>query len=330
MLPAATSAMASRRGAARSVGFALPYSRLRLANPLAPSGRPTLPANCADSPSPAPYIPVFSSTDPPERASLSWKFITPAMASEPYCAAAPSRSTSTWLSAMAGITEMSGPWEPYATPLPPCHSSTEERWRRLPLTSTSTWSGARLRSMAGRTTVEAPWMGCVFVLNDGTIARSCSFRSPAPCRRRSVAVRTSTGTADAVTLRASAREPTTTVSSRNPASRVCISAVDNPRASISVGDIPSARPNSSASAFACPSTCSCDAWFRTSARASEASRVHAVANTANSSAMCRPGQVVPRSRLVLIIVRIIGPEVKLRLPATDPAKRFADVMAGTT
>ena len=224
MLPAATSAMASLRGAALSVGFALPYSRLRLANPLAPSGRPTLPANCADSPSPAPYIPVFSSTDPPDRASLSWKFITPAMASEPYCAAAPSRSTSTWLSAMAGITEMSGPWEPYATPFPPCHSSTEERCRRLPLTSTSTWSGARLRSMAGRTTVEAPWMGCVFVLNDGTIARSCSFRSPVPCRRRSVAVRTSTGTADAVTLRASAREPTTTVSSRNPASRVCISA----------------------------------------------------------------------------------------------------------
>ena len=34
VLPAATSAMASRRGAARSVGFALPYSRLRLANPL--------------------------------------------------------------------------------------------------------------------------------------------------------------------------------------------------------------------------------------------------------------------------------------------------------
>ena len=92
MLPAAISAIASRRGAARSVGFALPYSRLRLANPVAPSGRPTLPANWVASPSPARYIPVLSSTEPPAEASLSWKFITPAMASEPYWAAAPSRS----------------------------------------------------------------------------------------------------------------------------------------------------------------------------------------------------------------------------------------------
>ena len=36
---------------------------------------------------------------PPEESSLSWKFITPAMASEPYWADAPSRSTSTCRSA---------------------------------------------------------------------------------------------------------------------------------------------------------------------------------------------------------------------------------------
>ena len=112
MLPAAMSATASRRGAVRSVGLALPYSRLRLAKPAEPSGSPRLPANCADSPSPVPYMPVLTATDPPEAASLSWKFITPAMASEPYCAAAPSRSTSTCRSAMAGMTEMSGPCEP--------------------------------------------------------------------------------------------------------------------------------------------------------------------------------------------------------------------------
>ena len=53
VLPAAMSASASRRGAARLVGFALPYSRLRLANPVAPSGRPMFPANWAASPSPA-------------------------------------------------------------------------------------------------------------------------------------------------------------------------------------------------------------------------------------------------------------------------------------
>jgi len=37
------------------------------------------------------------------------KFITPAKASEPYCAAAPSRKTSTCLIAADGITDKSGP-----------------------------------------------------------------------------------------------------------------------------------------------------------------------------------------------------------------------------
>src|SRR4028119_1342708 len=40
---------------------------------------------------------------PPERRSESWKLITPAIASDPYWAAAPSRSTSTRLSAMVGM-----------------------------------------------------------------------------------------------------------------------------------------------------------------------------------------------------------------------------------
>ena len=112
VFPAAMSATASLRGALRSVGFELPYSRLRLANPAAPSGRPTFPANWADSPSPAPYRPVLTSTDAPAAPSLSSKFITPAIASEPYCAAAPSRSTSTCRNAIAGMTEMSGPCDP--------------------------------------------------------------------------------------------------------------------------------------------------------------------------------------------------------------------------
>ena len=126
--------MASLRGALRFVGFELPYSRLRLAKPVAPSGRPTLPATLNASPSPSPNVPVSNSRLPPEAASLSWKFRTPAMASEPYCAAAPSRNTSTWRSAMDGMAEMSAPCEPYATPLPPCQSMIDERWRRLPFT----------------------------------------------------------------------------------------------------------------------------------------------------------------------------------------------------
>ena len=248
------SATASRRGAARFVGFALPYSRLRLANPVAPKGRPTLPANCADSPSPAWYSPVLTSTEPPLRASLSWKFSTPAIASEPYWAAAPSRSTSTCRSAMAGMAEMSGPCEPNETPLPPCQSTIDERWRRLPLISTSVWSGARLRSIAGRTTVDTPLMGWVLVLNDGMMVRSWSFRSPVPWLTRSVAVSTSTGTADSRALRGSAREPTTTVSSVNPAIKLRISAGDRSSASISARVIPSARLRSSTSASDCSST----------------------------------------------------------------------------
>ena len=281
-LPAAISVIASRRGADRSVRFALPYSRLRLANPVAPSGRPTLPANRVDSPSPARYIPLFSSTTPPERASLSWKFSTPAMASEPYWAAAPSRSTSTCRSAMAGMAEMSGPCEPNATPLPPCQSTIDERCRRLPLTSTSVWSGARLRSMAGRTTVDTPLIGWELVLNDGMIVRSWSFRSPAPWLTRSVADSTSTGTADAVALRGCAREPTTTVSSVNPAIRLRISSGDNSRASTSPGVIPSTRLNVSTSASVRASTCSCGSLSCGSATVPETNVVHAGTSTAIS------------------------------------------------
>ena len=68
-----------------------------------------------------------------------------------------------------------------------------------------------MRSIAGRTTVDPPLIGCVLVLNDGMMVRSWSFRSPAPWLTRSVADSTSTGTADAVALRGCAREPTTRV-----------------------------------------------------------------------------------------------------------------------
>ena len=71
------------------------------------------------------------------------------MASEPYCAAAPSRSTSTCRNAIDGILEMSGPCAPSATPLP-IQVMTAPRWRRFPLTRTSVWSGARARRVAGR------------------------------------------------------------------------------------------------------------------------------------------------------------------------------------
>ncbi len=100
--------------------------------------------------------------------------MTPAMASEPYWAVAPSRSTSTRRSAMDGIAARSGPCEPNETPFPPFQSTTAERCRRLPLMRTSVWSGARLRSIAGRTSVEASLIGWMLTANDGTTVRSRS------------------------------------------------------------------------------------------------------------------------------------------------------------
>jgi hypothetical protein len=70
--------------------------------------------------------------------------ITPAIASEPYWAAAPSRSTSMWWIADSGIALMSVPAEP--RPMVCWTLTSACWWRRLPLTSTSNWSG---RASAG-------------------------------------------------------------------------------------------------------------------------------------------------------------------------------------
>ena len=80
----------------------------------------------------SPNRPLWISKLPPDLAFLSWKFITPAMASEPYCAEAPSRSTSTCCTATAGMIERSGPCEPSAIPLP-SHAITAARWLPLPV-----------------------------------------------------------------------------------------------------------------------------------------------------------------------------------------------------
>ena len=68
------------------------------------------------------------------------------------------------------MVEMSGPCEPSVTPAN--QAMTDERWRRLPLTSTSVWSCARLRMLAGRTRVAASLIGCEATLNDGTRVRN--------------------------------------------------------------------------------------------------------------------------------------------------------------
>ena len=77
------------------------------------------------------------------------------MASDPYCAAAPSRSTSMRASAAAGRLRRSVPPVPY--PITP--SSTRSHamlCRRLPLTSTSVWSGASPRKVAALWAAPSP------------------------------------------------------------------------------------------------------------------------------------------------------------------------------
>ena len=84
--------------------------------------------------------------------------MTPAIASEPYCAEAPSRNTSMRFSAAPGMAAASGPCEPLEMPLP-SQVMTEARWRRLPLTNIKVWSGAKPRKLAGRTRVAASLIG---------------------------------------------------------------------------------------------------------------------------------------------------------------------------
>ena len=126
-------------------------------------GRVVVPLHAAVGGAAVAVPPVCSSRLPPDRSSFSRKFITPAIASEPYCAAAPSRSTSTCRSAIDGMLEMSGPCDPSATPLP-IHVMTAPRWRRFPFTSTSVWSGARPRRVAGRISRAPSPTGCGLTL----------------------------------------------------------------------------------------------------------------------------------------------------------------------
>ena len=163
----------------------------------------------------------------------------------------------------------------------------DERWRRLPFTRTSVWSGARFRSMAGRTTVDASLIGCVFTLNDGMTVRSWSCRLTAPWRVMSAVDRTSTGTGDAVTVRGCAREPTTTVSSVNPSSSSRISSSDSPIASTSEGVMPSTRASSSICASPSPCSAAGSSCGRVSADSPPASRADACHGAPASSAPIR-------------------------------------------
>ena len=75
--------------------------------------------------------------------------MTPATASEPYWAPAPSRSTSMRLTAFTGMDAKSTATAP--TPTPDSVLKIDVVCTRLPLISTRIWSGLRPRSCATRT-----------------------------------------------------------------------------------------------------------------------------------------------------------------------------------
>ena len=134
--------------------------------------------------------------------------ITPAMASEPYWAAALSLSVSTDCNAMEGIVPISGPCAPKP---PSCINAA--RWRRLPLTSTRVWCESRPRMLTGRMNVAPSEIGCRVTLNDGTRVLITSTMSDELTLSRSGSVNTSTGTAASAMTRAEVRVPMVTISS---------------------------------------------------------------------------------------------------------------------
>ena len=131
--------------------------------------------------------------------------ITPAMASEPYWAAAPSRRTSMRSIAETGIALRSTPVEP--RPMLPLRCTSALVCRRLPLMSTSTWSGPRPRRVAGRTESVPSVMVGRGKLKDGASFWMTCMVSLRPVASICRAVMMSTGTAFSASA-PMAREPT--------------------------------------------------------------------------------------------------------------------------
>jgi hypothetical protein len=136
---------------------------------------------------------------------------TPAMASEPYCAAAPSRRISMRSMALGGMAFRSTAVEP--RPTVPLTLTSALPCRRLPLSSTSSWSGARPRSVAGRTWSVPSAMVARGKFTEGASRWMICAVSVSPVCWISSEVTTSTGTGALSTERSGRREPTTTSAS---------------------------------------------------------------------------------------------------------------------
>src|SRR5699024_5467689 len=152
------------------------------------------------------------------RVRLSMMSTTPAMASEPYCAAAPSRNTWTLPTASIGMVFRSVATEP--TPRAPNRRTSAVLCIRLPLTSTRVWSESRPRkAMASiESLLSVPELR--ELTNEGILYLSvCDKSNEAPWVAASVIGTTSTGTMDFNAERGAARrEPTTVTACRSVAS----------------------------------------------------------------------------------------------------------------
>ena len=116
-------------------------------------------------PSPAEVIPVPALMVEKAESFLKIKFITPAMASEPYCEDAPSRSTSTRSMAAIGIAARFTP----TSPLPGVRFKYAcACWlTRFPLIKTSVLEGPKPRMSAGAKPAVASEIAWSCALNEG-------------------------------------------------------------------------------------------------------------------------------------------------------------------
>ena len=156
------------------------------------------------------YLPPTRLMSPPWSRFLRMMLITPAIASVPYCAAAPSCSTSIRSIASCGIRLRSGAALPPNTV--PATTTLGLLWRRLPSISTSVWLGLRPRSLI------AGWKAAWSLPNactcaEGRICASACTTSVWPTVFSTSAPSTCTGAGLSEALKPCVRVPVTTISS---------------------------------------------------------------------------------------------------------------------
>ena len=144
--------------------------------------------------------------------SFNTMFITPAIASEPYCAAAPSRRISILLIALAGIEFKSVPVFPL--PRVPKRLTNDDWCLLFPLINTNVWSGPIPLKDAGSTWSAPSDPDCLLALNDGATYCKSSLISILPlCVETLLTSIISIGTAELTTVLFEFLDPTTCTSS---------------------------------------------------------------------------------------------------------------------